>query len=87
LISSDVLQAFSGRLIRRDKEAALNTLTGTLHAVLGADAPKRHPIRVTATFDDPDHLRLRCADWPAWNSRGKSLGTRTLNETWARQRP
>ena len=84
LISSDVLQAFSGKLSRGDKGAASKSLTGTLDAVIRADAPKRHPIRVTATFDDPDHLRLRCGDWPVGINRGKVI-TRTLNEKWTRQ--
>jgi len=85
LVSSDFLQTFVGNLTRGDKGPESKSLTGTLDAVFKPDAPKRYAIRVTATFDDPDHLRLRCADWPQWNNRGKSLGTRTLNETWTRQ--
>lgn len=85
LTHSTPLQEFSGKLSRGDKGPDSKSLTGILNAVFIVDAPRRYAIHVTATLDDQDHLRLRCADWPVWNNRGNNLGTRTLNETWTRQ--
>ena len=82
LISGHPLQVFSGELARRAGDQDAKSLSGTFDAVFQADAPKRHSIRVTATLDDSGQLHLRCADWPAWNNRGKNLGTKTLSETW-----
>ena len=78
------LATLSGTLTRGDKGPEAKVVTGTLHAVFRPDARKRFGIRVTATIDDPNHLHLRCVDWPVLNRQGRSTGTRTLNETWAR---
>jgi hypothetical protein len=84
LLSGQPLHVFSGELTRRDGDRDAKVLSGTFDAVFRADAPRRHSIGVTATLDDSGQLHLRCTDWPVWNSRGKSLGTKTLSETWTR---
>jgi hypothetical protein len=84
LISSDLLRSFSGELTRRDGDPDPESLTGTLDAVFKMDARTQHPIRVTATLTDEDHLRLKCSNWPLRNNRGKNLAPQTLNETWTR---
>jgi serine/threonine protein kinase len=84
LVQSSPLRKFTGELTRTEEKS--DSFAGTLEAVFRPDASqKQYSIHVTATLDDSDHLRLRCADWPTWNNHGKYLGTRTLTETWTRQ--
>jgi hypothetical protein len=84
LITSDALREFTGKLIRRDEKPESKSLTGTLDVVFRVDAPRKYAIRVTATFDDQNHLRLRCSDWPVWNNNGRNIGKKVLNESWNR---
>jgi hypothetical protein len=84
LAQSGPLRKFTGELTRSEDKA--DSFAGTLDAVFRADTfQKQYSIRVTATLDAPDHLRLKCSDWPVWNNRGKNIGTKTLSETWTRQ--
>lgn len=84
LVSSSLLEIFSGTLTRGDRGPDAKFLTGTLSAVFRRDARRQYAIRVTATVDDPNHLHLRCVDWPVFNKQGRSIGKGTLNETWTR---
>ena len=84
LISSDFLQAFSGGLTRGDDEPGSKSFTGTVKALFRPDAPRRYSIHLTASLDDSNQLRLRCADWPVWNKAGRKIGTKLLTETWTR---
>ena len=85
LLESDLLSEFAGQLRRSNEQQSSRSFTGTLQAGFRQNGFKRYSIRVTGTHDDSGQLRLRCADWPTWNNRGKNLGTRVLNETWTRQ--
>ena len=82
LTSSDSLLSLTGSLTRRGEVL----LTGTLEVVFKIDPAKHHTIDVTGTIPDSDHLRLRCTNWPKWNSRGKYLGKTAFTEFWTRGR-
>ena len=84
LIASDSLQRLTGRLVRRDESSDSPSLSGILDAVFKLDPTKRYAIDVTATVADPGHLRLRCTNWPKWNSKGKFLAKVALTEIWTR---
>jgi hypothetical protein len=84
LVESDALREFAGKLTRREEEADSKSFTGTVTAVFRSDAPRRYAIRVTATVDDPDHLTLRCSNWPVWNNAGRNISKKSLTETWTR---
>jgi hypothetical protein len=84
LIASDALLVLSGKLVRHDESSDSRSFGGTLEAVFRVDPFKRFTIDVTATVVDADHVRLRCGNWPKWNSRGKFLAKDTLTEVLTR---
>jgi len=84
LISSSVLQEYSGKLTRGNKGLDAKALTGTVDVVFKPDAPRRYSIRLTAILNDPNHLTLRCTDWPVWNNAGRNIGKKIFKETLTR---
>ena len=86
LLSSNVLQLLTGKLVRPDGNSDSKTLTGTFTVVFMANVRKQSTVHVTGTLDDANHLSLRCADWPVLGNNGKILGTRVFNVTWIRSR-
>ncbi len=86
LESSDTLQSLSGKLTRRDANAAPKSLTGSFEAVFKLDTRKPYNVRVTVTIDDDNHLKLNCEGWPVLNQKtGRYIiSTRPLTETWTR---
>ena len=48
-----------------------------------ADVNQTFSIDTTMTISDPDHLHVRCANWPKWY-RGKVADRGFLTENWGR---
>ena len=84
VISSDAIRVLTGKLVCREENTETKSLSGTLDVVFAADAPKTHAVDVTMTIGDANHLRLRCENWPQWNSRGEITGKVTTTEFWRR---
>jgi hypothetical protein len=84
LIASEGVRVLTGKLLRHDPKADPKSLAGTFDVVFALDAPKQYAIDVTMTVGDVNHLRLRCENWPKWNSQGKLIGKVALSELWTR---
>jgi hypothetical protein len=84
LMSSPVLQSFSGKLNRGEKGSDSKTLTGVLDAVFQKGASKRYSLHVTATQSDSDHVKLRFANWPVFNNSGREMRTQAFTEDLTR---
>ena len=83
-IADNALAIIHGNLVRRDDDPASTSLTGKVDAVFAIDAHKKYALDLTATASDSDSMRVRCADWPVWNNKGKYLGTRPATDVWTR---
>ena len=83
-IADNLLRSFTGTLVRRDDDPATISLAGRVDAVFAVDAHKKYAVDFTATADGSDSIRVRCADWPVWNNKGRYLGTRPATDVWTR---
>lgn len=82
LISSDALLMCSGVFAHPSSDKS--PIKGTLYVILGSDVTTQHTVHVALTLENPNRLRLRCANWPALNPRTGRYVTRSYVETWNR---
>jgi hypothetical protein len=85
-IADNIVRSFTGTLIRRDDDPGSTSLAGKVDAVFAVDSYKKYVVDLVATADDADSMRVRCEDWPVWNSKGKHLGTRSASDVWTRSK-